>query len=80
MDLAFMPEFNGYKYFLVVIDVFSKHIYTRPLKEKTAKVVGLAFEDIYKEFESPIFKLESDNVIYLIANLLTFKISVNFLS
>jgi len=62
MDLAFMPEFNSFKYFLVMIDVFSKHIYTRPLKDKTAKAVALAFQDIYKEFETPIFKLESDNV------------------
>jgi len=63
MDLSYMPEYNGYKYFLVVIDVFSKHIYTRPLKEKTSNAVGKAFEDIYQEFESPIFKLESDNVL-----------------
>jgi len=62
MDLAFMPEFEGFKYFLVMIDVFSKHIYTRPLKDKTAKAVGQAFQDIYKEFKTPIFKLESDNV------------------
>jgi len=63
MDLAFMPEFDGFKYFLLVIDVFSKHMYTRPLKSKTAQAVGDAFKDIYKEFQTPIFKLESDNVI-----------------
>jgi len=64
MDLAVMPEFDGYKYFLVMIDVFSKHLYARPLKDKTASTVGKAFEDIYKEFQSPIFKLESDQVIF----------------
>jgi len=63
MDLSYMPEYNGYKYFLLVIDVFSKHMYTRPLKDKSAKAVGDAFKDIFDEFESPIFKLESDNVI-----------------
>jgi len=59
-----MPEYNGYKYFLVVIDVFSKHMYTKPLKEKSAKVVGDAFQEIYAEFQSPIFKLESDQVLF----------------
>jgi len=63
MDLAYMPEFNGYKFFLVVIDVFSKHMYTRPLKDKTAKSVGEKFEEIFEEFQSPIFKLESDHVL-----------------
>jgi len=63
MDLAVMPDFEGYKYFLVVIDVYSKHLYARPLKDKTSATVGKAFEDIYKEFQSPIFKLESDQVI-----------------
>ena len=60
-----MPEFDGYKYILLVIDVFSKHMYARPLKDKSAKTVGEAFEDIYNEFQSPIFKLESDNVMSL---------------
>jgi len=63
MDLAFMPDFNGYKYFSVVIDVFSKHMYTRLLKDKTVKIVGKSFKEIFEEFGSPIFKLESDNVI-----------------
>lgn len=61
-----MPDFEGYKYFLLVIDVFSKHIYARPLKEKTAVSVANAFKEIYEEFQSPIFKLESDNVFIVI--------------
>lgn len=57
-----MPAYNGYKYFLVAIDVYSKHIYTRPLHNKTAKEVGNAFESINSEFKTPIYKLESDQV------------------
>jgi len=57
-----MFEFEGFKYFLVLIDAFSKHIYTEPLKDKSSKTVGTAFKKIYKEFESPITKLESDQV------------------
>ena len=60
-----MFEFEGFKYFLVVIDAFSKHIYTEPLKDKSSKTVGNAFQKIYKEFGSPIVKLESDQVIQL---------------
>lgn len=61
MDLAFMPNFNGFKYFLLLIDAFSKHIYCEPLKDKSASKVQAAFEKIVTEqFKSPIYKLESD--------------------
>lgn len=73
IDLAEMPQFEGYKYFLVAIDVFSKHLYTRPLKSKTAKEVGEAFESISNEFKTPIYKLESDQGQEFVANKALFK-------
>lgn len=73
IDLAEMPNYEGFKYFLVAIDVFSKHLYTRPLKSKTAKEVGEAFESIYGEFKTPIYKLESDQGQEFMGNKALFK-------
>jgi|GWRWMinimDraft_6_1066014.scaffolds.fasta_scaffold19901_1 hypothetical protein len=73
IDLAEMPQFEGYKYFLVAIDVFSKHLYTRALKSKSAKEVGEAFESINDEFKTPIYKLESDQGQEFVANKNLFK-------
>jgi L-rhamnose mutarotase len=40
---------NGYRYILTVIDVLSKYAWAVPLKDKTAKEVAKAFEEIFKE-------------------------------
>ncbi|EGT40319.1 hypothetical protein CAEBREN_16704 [Caenorhabditis brenneri] len=49
-DLAMLPalkRFNkGYCYILVVVDVFSRFVFTRPLKNKTCITVTKAYEDI----------------------------------
>jgi hypothetical protein len=59
-DIAFMFEKNGYKYFLVLIDVFSRHLYVEILKDKSANTVKKAFEKIFSTFTSPITKIETD--------------------
>ena len=59
-DLAFMFEKNGYKYFLVLIDVFSRHLYVEILKDKSANTVKKAFEKIFSTLTSPITKIETD--------------------
>lgn len=50
-DLAQMDMYAGsnknYKYVLIVIDCFSKYLWTRPLKTKTAEEVAKAFETIF---------------------------------
>ena len=47
MDAAYAPkEINGFKYFLLVIDAFSRMIFTRPLKALTGKEGKEAFLDI----------------------------------
>jgi Integrase core domain len=73
MDLAFMPKYQGFSYFLLLIDVFSRHIYCEALKEKSAGQIKVAFEKIYENFQSPIYKLESDQGTEFIGNKKYFK-------
>ena len=72
-DLADMFEYEGFKYFLVVVDAFSKHIYAEPLRDKTAASVGKALELVFKKFETPITKLETDQGKEFIGNKSLFK-------
>lgn len=46
-DLLFLPNDEGYKYLLVVVDGFNKKIDAEPLKHKKAQDVKTAFEKIY---------------------------------
>lgn len=56
-DLVDMKEYekenSGYKYILVVINCFSKYVWTFPLKTKTAKEVAQALEKVFK-IQKPI--------------------------
>ena len=50
VDMQAFSKFNrGVKYFLAVIDVFSKYGWLIPLKDKTGKSVASALEPIFKE-------------------------------
>ena len=40
---------KGYKYLLMVIDVFSKYGWIIPLKDKKGESVTIAFKSIFKE-------------------------------
>ena len=64
LDLAYMFPVMGFKYFLLFIDVFSRHIYCDPLK-KTASQVGIAIEKILAKMDTPIQKLQTDQEITL---------------
>ena len=59
-DLAFMFEKNGYKFILVVVDVFSQKIWAVPLKDKSTREVRPAFEKIFEEANTPITEIQSD--------------------
>ena len=48
-DLSSLKRFNsGYRYILLVVDVLSKMIWTRPLKRKTGKETTEAMADIFQ--------------------------------
>lgn len=65
MDLAefrsYARENRGHRYILVVIDCFSKYVYTAPVKTKTGKEVTRAFHAILKSSGNRIRQnLQSD--------------------
>jgi len=55
-----MYDFDGFKYFLLVVDCFSSQLFVEPLKNKEAFTVTKAFKRIFKAFAKPIYKIESD--------------------
>ena len=56
-DLASMVDYeksnDGYKYLLVVIDIFSRYAWIQPLKNKSAENIVKAFETILSEGRKP---------------------------
>ena len=56
-DLVDMQSFSrknkGYKYILMVIDLFSRYGWAVPLKTKTASAVTKAFSDLWKDQKPP---------------------------
>ena len=56
-DLMDMTKFsktnNGYAHVLIVIDIFSKFLWMRPLKDKKGENVTMAFEDILENGRHP---------------------------
>jgi len=59
-DLAFMFKFEDYNSFLLLVDLFSLKVFVQPLKSKSSQNVKIAFEQIFKDFESEIHILETD--------------------
>lgn len=59
-DIAYMFEFDQFKYFLTIIDVYSRKIYALPLKSKQSTEVESALDIIFKQFDVPIDKFETD--------------------
>ena len=54
MDMMKFKQYNdGYSYILMVIDVFSKYLWMRPLKTKTGESVKSALANILREGRSP---------------------------
>ena len=54
-------ENSGYRYILMVINVFSRYGFARPVKQKTGKEVARALESIFhKSQRHPKFYLQSD--------------------
>ena len=54
MDMVKFAKYNkGYMYVLIVIDVLSKYLWMRPLKDKKGISVANALQDIFKEGRVP---------------------------
>ena len=54
MDMQSNAKDNqGMRFILVVIDIFSRFLWTRPLKSKMAKDIIAAFKSIFEDTESP---------------------------
>jgi hypothetical protein len=60
-DIAYMYDFNGFKYFLLLIDGFSSKIFVEPLKSKDSETVSEAFRKIFDEFKAKIYVLQTDS-------------------
>ena len=63
-DLLEFPQHKfrnrGYRFALVLIDVFSKKLYTAPMKKKTKEQAAQAFESIFKDFDEFPINLVTD--------------------
>ncbi|VDH96281.1 Hypothetical predicted protein [Mytilus galloprovincialis] len=54
MDMSKFSKFNsGYNFILVVIDIFSKYVWLRPLKNKKGESVANALKHVLSEGRSP---------------------------
>lgn len=61
LDMSNYSRMNkGYHWILICIDVFTRKLYARPIKNKTGPVVTEAFRDVCKESGYPA-RLVSDN-------------------
>ena len=64
-DLIEYPRYkfanNGYQYILVLIDCFTKKVYTSPMKKKNKEWTADAFENIFKNFDSFPINLITDS-------------------
>lgn len=91
-DLAEMPQDKGYRYILVVIDVFTKYVWAVPLKRKDPESVREGFKHIFKdrripcklqtdkgkEFDNKVMRpfYEKHNILYFTSTNKTYKCSV----
>ena len=54
VDMQYYARANkGYKYILMIIDIFSKYGWAIPLKTKTGLEVSKAFEDLWRKQKAP---------------------------
>ena len=62
VDMQQLKSYNhGFRYILNVIDVFSKFVWSVPIKDKTGKTITNAFQSIVKTSKRKPTKLSVDN-------------------
>lgn len=63
-DLAMMYEKEGYKYFLLITDIFSSKIWTYPMKNKDASSTKAKFKEWFRDINNQRpTQISSDQVI-----------------
>ena len=61
LEYPFYARINrGFKYGLVVIDCFTRMIYFKPMKKKSAETTANAFDEIFAEFDEPPINIVTD--------------------
>jgi len=60
VDLAHMFEYNNFKYFVLVVDIFSSKLFGAPLKTKNSDEVAKVLRTLLNNYKTPITKIESD--------------------
>ena len=55
-DIIYLPKHKGYKYGVILVDLYSRYIYMKPLKNKTANATRDALENIIEE--NNLFKMK----------------------
>ncbi len=68
-----VPTDDGYKSFLCCVDIFSRNIYCRPLKSKTAANVQKKFSEIFAEVYLKPEKIETDRGMEFVGSKAFFK-------
>lgn len=60
MDIAQMFEHNGFKYFLLLVDVFSSKLFVELLKTRETNEILKAFKNVQASFKSQIYVIQAD--------------------
>jgi len=61
MDIAVLfPDKNGFRYFLLLVDVFSTKVFTVPLKSRQVGDIISALKTIIQNFNSAIHEIQAD--------------------
>lgn len=61
-DILYMPDDNGYKYALIIVDIATRSVDAKAIKSLKSNDVIQAFKDIYKGpyLKQPIYMIQSD--------------------
>jgi hypothetical protein len=60
--MEFGEENDGIKFVLLDIDILSKYLWMRPLKDKKGSTVARAFKDILREGKQPTKSLHGQSI------------------
>lgn len=61
-DLISLPKYNNFEYVLNIVDIFTKYLWSYPLKKKEASVVAKELEKFFEDLPRGIsFVIQSDN-------------------